>query len=586
MVEAQVDRSPDAPALLFRGEALSYRELDERANRLARRLRELGVTSEALVGVCVERSLEMMVAVLAVLKAGGAYLPLDPGLPRDRLAQMTESASIGLLLTQEHLAGLLPLQGRAALLLDAEAGEIARRSGERLAPAEGSRLAYVIFTSGSTGAPKGILIEHSGVCNTIRESIRDYAIEPGKRVLQFASLGFDVSVLEIFATLAGGGTLVLIPRDTTLPGPELIGLLREASVTTMMMPPPVLAALTPEELPGLETVITGAEACSAELMNRWAAGRRFVNAYGPTEISITAASAVCAPGSGKPPIGRPYPNTRLYVLDRRMAPVPIGVVAELYVGGAGVGRGYLDRPGLTAERFVPDPFGEEPGARLYRTGDLVRYRPDGDLEFVGRADSQVKIRGFRIELGEVEAVLTRHPRVLKAAALVREDVPGRRRLVAYVAAPEGELDVGELRASLREKLPEYMIPAAVVVLDDLPLTPNGKVDRRALPAPEEARQDAERPIVAPRNEVERRLAAVWAAVLKLDRVSVHDNFFELGGDSIVSLQIVARARQAGLELTPKHVFQRQTIAELAAAVGEVTDARAQGEQGPWSAPRR
>ncbi|MGZ3459297.1 MAG: non-ribosomal peptide synthetase, partial [Archangium sp.] len=482
--EAQVARAPDALALVWGDTRLTYSELDRRANQLAHYLRSLGVGPEGRVALSVERSPELVLGILGILKAGGVYVPLDPKLPTERLAYMLDVASPAVVLTQQRVEDELPSGSSFVVCLDSGWDEIAlhpeSNPGVRL---DGSNSAYVIFTSGSTGEPKGVLVEHRSVTNTIHRSTQDYGLRPGQRMLQWVSMSFDVSVQEIFSALGSGATLVLLSRQ--LVGEELLALVREQGVTALGMPPPALSTIPEAELPMLESVMSGGEACTAELMERWAKGRRFINQYGPTEVSIASTSALCTPGSGKPTLGRPFPNTFLYVLDERMQPVPLGVRGELYIGGIGVARGYLGRQELTAERFVPNPFSAEPGARMYRTGDLVRYRADGNLEFSGRTDSQVKIRGFRIELGEIESILASHPAVEQAVVLVREDVPGDKRLVAYVVPlPGAELDLHALRGALKEKLPDYMVPSAFVPLKAMPMTNNAKVDRKALPAPD------------------------------------------------------------------------------------------------------
>jgi amino acid adenylation domain-containing protein len=434
--EAQVARAPDALALILGDTRLSYSELDRRANQLAHHLRSLGVGPESRVALSVERSPELVIGILGILKAGGVYVPLDPKLPTERLAYMLDVSGASVVLTQQGVEDELPAGSRYVLCLDSGWEEIALQP--ETAPAvhlDGPNGAYVIFTSGSTGEPKGVLVEHRGVTNTVRRSTEDYGLRPGQRMLQWASMSFDVSVQEIFSTLGSGATLVMCPRQ--LVGEELLALVREHGVTALGLPPPALSVLPEAELPLLESVMTGGEASTAELMERWAKGRRFINQYGPTEVSIASTSALCTPGSGKPTLGRAILNTVLYVLDERMQPVPLGVRGELYIGGIGVARGYLGRPELTAERFLPNPFSSEPGARLYRTGDVVRYRADGNLEFCGRTDSQVKIRGFRIELGELESVLAEHPSLEQTVVLVREDMPGDKRLVAYVVPRPG-----------------------------------------------------------------------------------------------------------------------------------------------------
>ncbi|HEX6287623.1 MAG TPA: amino acid adenylation domain-containing protein, partial [Herpetosiphonaceae bacterium] len=601
---AYAERTPDAIAVTYAGERLTYAALDRRANQLAHHLRGLGVRPEAVVAVYMERAPELIVSLLGILKAGGVYLPLDPAYPAQRLAFMLADARPSVLLTQRRLAASVPAVGDQAMrIVCVDDWELLEQTGAD-SPAMAIRpdqLAYIIYTSGSTGTPKGCLLTHGGLRNFVDAQVKTFALGPDSRVLQFASLSFDASIFEIVMALRAGATLVLAPADALQPGADVLDLLRDQAITAAILPPSLLAALPlPEathDLPALHTLIAGGEACSAEVVDRWAPGRRFFNAYGPTEATVWSTVARCTPDDGPPPIGRPISNTQVYVLDAALRPVPVGVPGELYIGGVQLGRGYHNRPDLTAERFIPNPFAGQPGARLYRTGDRVRYLPDGSLLYLGRLDHQVKLRGFRIELGEIEAALNRHPAVRESVVVVREDA-GRPRLVGYVVEeqrakngrPPGthrsqepetwkfELETlnSELREFLGAYLPDYMIPSAFVLLDALPLTPNGKIDRNALPAPDYGSDETT--IVAPRTPVEDQLAAIWRHVLGVPQVGIHDNFFALGGDSILSLQIVARASQAGLRLTPRQLFQHQTIAELAEVVGAAQIASA--EQGP------
>jgi amino acid adenylation domain-containing protein/non-ribosomal peptide synthase protein (TIGR01720 family) len=590
LFEAQVEQTPQATALIFEDQRLTYTELNQRANQLAHHLRKLGVGPETLVGISVERSPEMVVGLLGILKAGGAYLPIDPTYPQERIVFMLQDAQAAVLLTQQHLVERLSsplLLTPYSLLLDAGWETIARESQENpIGVTTPENLAYVIYTSGSTGRPKGVLLRHRGLCNLVNAQTRAFGVSADSRVLQFASFSFDASVSETFMALLSGATLYLARQETLTSLPDLFQLLRELKITTVTLPPSVLKALPAEGLDDLQTLVSAGEACSPDVVARWAPGRRFFNAYGPTEATIGPALGRVEDlpqGTANVPIGRPISNTHIYVLDARSRPVAVGVPGELHVGGAGVARGYLNRPELTAVKFVPDPFSPTPGARLYRTGDRARFWADGRLEFLGRIDQQVKVRGFRIELGEIEALLSRHAALQAAVAVVRQDEAGHKRLVAYVVPAQGPApSSSEMRAFLLEKLPEYMLPSLFVVLDALPLTPNGKVDRRVLPAPDQARPELASVYVAPRTPEEETLAGIWAQILGLEQVGVHDNFFELGGDSILSIQVIARANQAGLRLTPKELFQYPTVAGLVAVADKAPALHA--EQGIVAGP--
>ena len=567
LFEAQVGRTPELAAVSFQGQEWSYAQLDRQASGLAGRLRRLGVGPEDLVGLCLERTPTAVAALLGILEVGAAYLPLDSSHPPARLQLVLDDARPRVLLTQRSLRDRLP-PWPAVVCLDDPDDAPAAPPAEPPLPlrTRPDNLAYVIYTSGSTGMPKGVLVEHRNLANLVRAQIPLFGLAPGGRVLQMISWSFDASLGELFRTLCSGATLVMASPEELLPGPGLLRLLRRERITSAAMTPAVLAALPTEELPDLRTLAVGGEACPPEVAARWGRGRRLLNGYGPTETAVGATLAWGWDLGRRPPLGRPLANVRAYVLDGRLRPVPVGVPGELYLGGAGVARGYLGRPGLTAERFLADPHGEA-GTRMYRTGDRVRWLADGQLEFMGRADEQVKVRGFRIELGEVEAVLTRHPGVGAGAVLAVADGGGSSRLVGYVTAsdPAQAPSAGELRGFLREWLPEYMVPSAFVVLDQLPRTSNGKLDRNALPAPSLRTLSVAEEYTAPRNDAETVLAGICAQVLGLEQMGIHDNFFELGGDSILSIQVVARANEAGLPLTPQDLFRHQTVAELAAA---------------------
>ena len=578
LFEAQVARTPDAIAVAFEDEQWSYRELNRRANQLAHHLRGLGVGPEVKVGLCVERSLALVAGMLGILKAGGAYVPLDPSYPRERLAFMMRDAAIPVLVTTDALADELPVHGEQLVCLDSDARVLAQHAEDNPRSLTGARsLAYVIYTSGSTGTPKGTLIEHAGVCNTALAAVAALRLGPTSRVLQYAAAGFDASVWEVFSTLLAGACLCLAAREDLLPDAPLRALLERQRITAVTLTPSVLAQLEPVGLPLLETLASAGEACSPELARRWAPGRTLLNAYGPTEVTVCATVTAGSVSPAQITIGQPLRNVQTYILDRGLSPAPIGVAGELYVAGIGLARGYHGRAALTAERFLPHPFSDEPGARLYRTGDRARYRADGQIEYLGRLDAQVKLRGFRIELGEIEAALLAHDEIREAAVILRDDTGAPRRLVAYVVAQADQgLDVAALREALQRRLPDHMVPAAIVALSQLPLTPNGKLDHKALPVPDGARAELARAFAAPRTEIERQLAEIWASLLGVAQVGVDDNFFELGGDSIISIQAISRARQLGIHLTPKQLFQHQTIAGLAAVA--TTERAVIGEQ--------
>jgi amino acid adenylation domain-containing protein len=572
LFEAQAERTPDAVAIVCSGKQVTYRELNSRANQLARHLRKLGVGPEVPVGLYMERSLEMVIALLGILKAGGAYLPLDPEYPPDRLAYMLQDAQPPVVLTQEALADELPSLWAQVICVDSDAELFPRESEQDSAPgAVAESLAYVIYTSGSTGRPKGVLIAHRGLCNLAEAQAQTFGVSPDSRVLQFASLSFDASIFEIVMALRVGATLYLTNADGPLRGLRLLEMLRDQNINIVTLPPSVLSALPSDDLPSLKTIVSAGEACSADIVQRWATGRRFINAYGPTEATIWATKAECHDDARKPSIGRPINNTQIYIVDSRLEPVSDGVPGELLIGGVGLARGYLNRPELTAEKFVPNPFTSIPGERLYKTGDQARYLPDGQIEYLGRIDHQVKLRGYRIELGEIEAVLMEHTAVREAAVVVHEDAPSDKRLVAYIVA-DGQTGVtmSELRSFIRLKLPEYMTPSSFVLLDELPLTASGKLDRRALPAPDALRSEHKKNFVAPRTPVEELLSEIWKEVLGVERVSINDNFFELGGHSLLATQLIARVQEAfRKEMGPRTVFESPTIAGLAAEIEAV-----------------
>lgn len=566
LFEKWVEQKPEAIAVIFENQELTYQQLNARANQLAHYLQEMGVGLEVLVGVCVERSLETIVGLLGILKAGGAYVPLDPSYPKERLAFMMEDSRVSVLLTQKKLASKLPENSAAIVCLDAQWETISKyRENNPVAGAGPENLAYVIYTSGSTGKPKGVLAVHKGLSNLAKAQIEAFGLREDSRVLQFASSSFDASISEIAIALSSGATLCLAKRENLLPGPALMGLLRDRAITLATLPPSALAVLPAEELPDLRAIVVAGEACSPDLVGQWSKGRKFLNAYGPTEATVCATVAECTDSSTKPPIGRPIANVQTYILDRNLQPVPIGVAGELYIGGTGIARGYLNRPELTARKFIANPFSNEPGASLYKTGDLARYLPDGNIDFLGRTDGQVKVRGFRIELGEVESMAAQYPGVRQAVVTVREDVPGDKRLVAYIVPHrEVSLAIHELRHFLQQKLPSYMVPSGFVALERLPLTPNGKIDRRALPAPDQTRQELEETFVPARDELEIQLAKIWEKVLGIKPIGVKDNFFELGGHSLLALPLFVEIEKTfGKNLPLATLFQAPTVEQLA-----------------------
>ena len=576
LLEAQVERSPEAIALVFEESTLSYAELNAQANRLAHLLIGRGIGPEDLVAIALPRSIEMVVTLLGILKAGAAYLPLDPEYPAERLSYMLGDAQPACVLTSARIAERLP-NDFAQLLVDqpdtlsklSQQSELNPSDAERSAPLQPQHPAYVIYTSGSTGRPKGVVVAQGAIVNRLLWMQSAYELQPDDRVLQKTPVGFDVSVWEFFWPLAHGATLVIAKPEGHKDPAYLRSLIRTKQLTTVHFVPSMLQAFLQEPgasgCSGLRQVMCSGERLSAELQQRFLSTLdvSLHNLYGPTEAAVDVSFWQCQAdaGSGPVPIGRPIWNTRLYVLDGSLQPVPVGVLGELYVAGAGLARGYLKRPALSAERFVADPFGA-PGARMYRTGDLARWRAEGVLEFLGRADQQVKIRGFRIEPGEIEAALMSHPGVSQAAVIAREDRPGDRRLVGYVVAQSGQsADPALLRCHVAQSLPEYMVPEAILVLEALPLSANGKLDRKALPAPDvTASTNAWR---APRTPQEEILCALIAEILGVGRVGIEDNFFELGGHSLLATRLISRIRgMLGVELPLRSLFETPTVAGL------------------------
>ncbi|WP_224999253.1 amino acid adenylation domain-containing protein, partial [Cesiribacter sp. SM1] len=577
LFEEQVARTPDAMAAVFKAETLTYRELDARANQLAAYLRKKGVREESLVPLCLDRSLEMLVGIWGIMKAGGAYVPVDPSYPQDRISFMLEDTRASLVLSSSSTAGLLQGKARELVLMDRDWSQIAQEPAVKpetaLRPAN---LAYVIYTSGSTGRPKGVLVEHGGVVNLALSQGDALRLKAGDRTLQFASIGFDASCYEIFNTLMSGGCLVMPTREDVLSVEGISRLIKQNDVTVVVLPPSYQHVIR-EELNSLKLIVSAGEALNIELAEQiQAKGIRLVNAYGPTE------NTVCVSLSDKPvlkngtvTIGKPIHNVRTYVLDKAGKLLPTGVPGELVVGGVQVARGYLNRPELSAEKFVADPFTQEPGARMYKTGDLVRWLPDGNLEYLGRIDDQVKIRGYRIELGEVENVLQQCTGVKQAVVLAKADATGSKRLVGYVVA-EGAYHKEAILQQMKAKLPDYMLPSVLVELQALPLTTNGKVDKKALPALE-ATGMRTAAYVAPRTETEVKLLSIWQELLKADRIGIEDNFFDAGGDSLLAIRLTSRVKRVFSlkDLPIVELFRNPTVQQLARAIEEKASSTSQ-----------
>ncbi|WP_027250316.1 non-ribosomal peptide synthetase [Planktothrix agardhii] len=577
LFEEQAERTPDAIAVVFENQQLTYAELNGRANQLAHYLQKLGVKSDTLVGICVERSLEMIVGLLGILKAGGAYLPLDPEYPQERLSFMLEDSQVEVLLTQNKLVKLLAQNQEYIVCLDGDWQNISQANENNLnITITPNNLAYVIYTSGSTGQPKGVYCNHLGVVNLYTDFQTKKPLSVGDRCSLWTSLNFDVSVYEVFSALLSGATLHITPEFIRSDAFKFINWLYSEQISSAYIPPFMLNNFSDclEQAVNhisLRRLLVGVEPINEKLLisiSQRIPGLQIINGYGPTETTICSTLYSIKTetiSNGNTPIGKPLQNTKIYLLDKQMQPVPIGVQGELHIGGAGLARGYLNRPQLNAEKFIPNPFDKAKGSKLYKTGDLARYLPDGNIEYLGRIDNQVKIRGFRIELGEIEAVIGQNEDVQSACVIAREDSPGDKRLVAYlVPQPEIILTINEIRQFLKAKLPDYMVPNAFVILEALPLTPNGKIDRRALPAPD---LQGKGEYIAPRNPIEEKIAQIWAEVLKLERVSIEDNFFELGGHSLLATQVISRCQEAfEIALPLRYLFESPTIAQLSAVI--------------------
>jgi amino acid adenylation domain-containing protein len=571
LIEAQAERTPDVIAVVFEDRAMTYRELNARANRLARALVKHGVGPDSLVGICMERSPDLLVAMLAVLKAGGGYVPLDPAFPKQRIHMMLDDSGIRTVLLGERVPeGLIPEGIETLSASGSYTGESAENPGTTAQP---GHIAYMIYTSGSTGKPKGVMVEHRNVVNFFTAMDPVAGAEPAGVWLAVTSISFDISVLELLWTLSRGFRIVLLGDR---PAGSIASLVSEHGVTHLQCTPSLarIVAADPAALRGLgglRKLLLGGEAVPLSLVEQlrpWVGGE-IHNMYGPTETTVWSTTHWLVPEqpstTGIAPIGRPIANTQVYILDAKLRPVPPGVRGELYIGGAGVVRGYWKRPELTAERFLPDPFQPGEGNRIYRTGDVARHRPDGVVEYLGRLDHQVKIRGFRIELGEIEKVLEGHPAVRQAVVHAREDKPGDQRLIAYVVFQPGrQAPPGELRGHLENSLPDYMAPAAFVALDSIPLTANGKIDRKSLPSPEGRELRAAVEYAAPEKEIEKTITGAWRDALGVPRIGLHDNFFDLGAHSLLVAEVHIQLRQAlGKDFPLLDMFQHPTVHALA-----------------------
>jgi amino acid adenylation domain-containing protein len=563
LFEDRVAKNPNNLALVFESQSLTYQQLNQKANQLAHYLiQNYAIKPDTLIGICVERSLEMIIGLLGILKAGGAYVPIDPNYPQERIEFMLQDSGISVLLTQSSLLDQLPLteleNPPKILCLDREtfASELTNNPSPQSTPND---LAYAIYTSGSTGRPKGVMIEHRGLVNMALAVDRVLQIQPESRLLQFSSFSFDASIWEIATALCAGACLYLAKKETLLPSQDLVDFLSDRKISHVTLPPSVLSLLPQATLLDLQTVVTAGEACATELVTRWAQGRRFFNGYGPTESTVCASIALCQPNGKKPPIGKPLPNIRIYILDADNQPLPPGIPGELCIAGVGLARGYLNRPETTAEKFIEiDLFGKT--QRIYKTGDLARWLPEGNLEYLGRIDEQIKLRGFRIELAEIESVLLQYP-LVKEAVVILYKTESNQSLIAYVTGITSDLSI-QLKHYLKSRLPDYMVPAQIVVLDELPLTSNGKIDRKALPAPNGG---VEGLYIAPRNEVEKQLVQVWYTVLECQQqIGIHDNFFDLGGHSLLAVKLLNHVQQVfDQKLSLSSLFQNPTIAQLA-----------------------
>ncbi|HEX2962083.1 MAG TPA: amino acid adenylation domain-containing protein, partial [Ignavibacteriales bacterium] len=600
LFEKQAELCPDETALTFEGSSLSYRELNERSNQLAHRLIRQGVLPEDIVGNLLDRSLDMMTGVLGVLKSGGAYLPLDASYPVDRLSFMLEDAGVKTLVTQSNLRSILPEYDGSVIMIDTEWDEISRESTMNpVCPSDKNNLAYVIYTSGSTGRPKGTMIQHASLINAYQSWEMAYELTTRARShLQMASFSFDVFAGDWTRALCSGGKLVITPREILLEGEKLYNLMRQEGVNIAEFVPAVLRNLiqyldiSGNNLNFFHLLIAGSDVWYAgeyrKFLKYCGENTRLINSFGLTEATIDSSyfesTNLDIPNDRLVPIGRPFSNMTLYVLDRNLEPLAPGLTGELYVGGKGLARGYLKRPDVTAEKFIPDPFSKIPGQRLYKTGDMARFLPDGNVEFLGRMDNQIKLRGLRVELGEIETAVSEFDNVRDSVVIAREDTPGDKKIVAYIVTRDGNtIPAPELKHFLADRLPEYMIPSAFVMLEKLPVTPNGKVDRRALPAPDvnEIMKEMESNYVAPRSAADGVIASIWSGVLKVPKVGINDNFFELGGHSLLATQVISRIRTAfNIEIPLRSIFENPTVARM----GQIVEKEEMKKNGLISRP--
>ncbi|PEF61862.1 amino acid adenylation domain-containing protein [Bacillus cereus] len=560
LFEKQVEQSPDFAAVVYKNQKLTYKELNTKANQLAHYLRKKDVGPETMVGICVERSLEMIVGLLGILKANGVYVPLDPAYPKKRLNYIINDANIQIMITQNN-TDWWTSKGIESVNLDKNQRMLSEECTNNLSiEVNADDLAYVIYTSGSTGNPKGVLLEHKGLCNLVHVGMNLLHINQNSRVIQFSSFSFDASVFEIFTSLVSGGTLYMCSQDDIMPIEPLTTFLQKNKITHAVLPPAVLNLLNELDFKDLKTVISAGASCSEQLAQRWSKKSVLINGYGPTEATVFTTFGIYD-GKGKPPIGRPLPNVEVHVLDKNQQPVSIGEVGELYVGGVGIARGYLNRPELTEAAFITHPFIKDPNARLYRSGDLVKYLSNGNIDYIGRKDNQVKIRSFRIELGEIETLLGKHPLITDVAVVVREDKSGDKRLIAYVA---GRGNAQQWRKYAATFLPNYMVPSHFVKLDALPLTINGKVDTKAFPTWEHSIQNI-KPYIPPRNKIETQLVKIWSEVLDVEDsiIGVNDSFFELGGHSLKIMSTLVKTLSEGWDISIKDYYELKTVRKIA-----------------------